>query len=627
MQRMSSALVCAFGVAMAIDWALALAHRFVSWALIAAAIVAVAAFAAPAAKIFRDVKNVRVAPGVVALVAVTLAPVATWIVFVLIRGALLFACDHDCLAYHMAKAVLITRDHGYAFFDGPSIVIGSYPANYELLVADVLALTGTDSLMEWVSTASFVALGVAAGGMAERWWGRGAHVLPAMLVAWGAPVVILHSGSHKNDILFSFAAIAAFSFVARWTATGEAAAGTVGLLAALLACGTKISGGFLVLAIVPLAVARVAAWRREGARAALGRAARATGVALLLAPLAGCIVYVLNLVHIHRPIGVEPFSGYGAWNQLWMFPVLLFARPFFGPASMWVPWKHAHWWWNTHDMYFSSLGLPTTLGLFALPYCCWRYRRTREDPQRRRERTLGAAAAALLFASLIPTYSHLHPEGFFEVLVRFFMFVPPVVASLTIAPVVREMLAASTGYRVMGIGLVLFCASGFAYSAYDYGLNDFETPLSVFLRAFERPDIDLSHEILPRPIHAGAWLDEHAGPHDRVAFDGGFDSWTYPLFGRAMSRDVVFLHPERANFEIPGDVDWVVVDQAWNIIFGHPDFVDFGVAEKYIFRGHPTARDRLVFELLAKDPRFSLVYYNRGFNQAVFRRDRTKEAR
>ena len=70
---------------------------------------------------------------------------------------------------------------------------------------------------------------------------------------------------------------------------------------------------------------------------------------------------------------------------------------------------------------------------------------------------------------------------------------------------------------------------------------------------------------------------------------------------------------------VPG-AQWVVVDRAWNVIWGHRDFRDLGEASRYIGHGAPTADDLRVVRALLHDPRFEAVYLDAAAVQAVFKR-------
>jgi hypothetical protein len=71
----------------------------------------------------------------------------------------------------------------------------------------------------------------------------------------------------------------------------------------------------------------------------------------------------------------------------------------------------------------------------------------------------------------------------------------------------------------------------------------------------------------------------------------------------------------------PGpEVDWVAIDRALSIIWGHPDFQSMRVARRYIDKGPLTASDQRVYDSMLANPDFQLAYFYQPRFQAVFRR-------
>src|SRR5437660_4930178 len=110
-ERAASGVVAGVALWMAANWVLAIAHllTFRSLTIVAAAFVAGAAAtlwrhrAAFHLTIFRGA-------------SVAMLPVVLWIIFILWRGAIVPPLSHDALAYHLPKAVMIMRAHGYEIF-------------------------------------------------------------------------------------------------------------------------------------------------------------------------------------------------------------------------------------------------------------------------------------------------------------------------------------------------------------------------------------------------------------------------------------------------------------------------------------------------------------------------------
>jgi hypothetical protein len=118
---------------------------------------------------------------------------------------------------------------------------------------------------------------------------------------------------------------------------------------------------------------------------------------------------------------------------------------------------------------------------------------------------------------------------------------------------------------------------------------------------------------------AGTVADLVAGPTDTIAVHSGFDSWIYPLYGKTLQRKIVFIE---TGSPIPKEADWVVVDRAWNSIWGHPDFEHTGQYRQYLGKGIATEEDLSVVRALARRrAEFQLIYHSPHV-QAVFKRRR-----
>jgi hypothetical protein len=113
-----------------------------------------------------------------------------------------------------------------------------------------------------------------------------------------------------------------------------------------------------------------------------------------------------------------------------------------------------------------------------------------------------------------------------------------------------------------------------------------------------------------------------AGPNDTIAVDGSFDTWIYPAYGAKLTRNVVLLPEPAAPDAIPPAASWVMIDRSWAIVWQNPKMTDTGKAWKYLGKGQPSADDVRLLNALLHDPHWRLVDYNRGSNNAVFRRVR-----
>ncbi len=561
-----------------------------------------------------------------AAAALGVVALAAWAAFTMWRGATVFSPNHDGVAYHLPKAALLARAHGYHTFDGPDARVSYWPCNYELLLADALVLDGSDVHTPWVTTAQLVLWLLAVGALAERWWGRGMHVLLAILLAAGVTEVLLLADVHKNDLLLVALFLLATGAAARWATEGEAEDAGLAVLATAIALGTKGSALFLVAALAPIAVGGgVRVLRRGGARSVRPRvlAAWALGVAAA-GMLLGGAVFARNLLDAGRLMPsdrtVQPIV-YGDFANLWRFPYLAFVRPFSLGDYVWIPWRQAYWHCARHDFFFGEWGIPSSLLLAASPLGVLRYARSRvELGAAPMERALASAALLLAFFLFLPLrVPTIGVLGFLGI-TRYTFFVPVLAALWSVVPAAAEAMRDGGPRGVLATaGALLTATILFAgYAAYE-AVHDVYEPLDYVLSIRDRPE-ERRVRRSGQNFRAGVVVDRVAGPNDAIAFDGGFDGWSYYAFGAGLTRPVTYLHPDRGlPVAIPPEVKWVVVDRIVNVSFGHPRFRDDG-DWSYLGRGAPTREDRAVIEQLSRDPRFRLVYADEEENQAIFAR-------
>jgi hypothetical protein len=639
-ERASTTALVALSIGLAISWALALPKMLTRETLLGGGLV-VAAVAAWLGRRPRERRSVtddarslldRVRRGLRreldAKVGIGIAVVLAWFAlggwcaFALWRGATVFSPNHDGVAYHLPKAAMIALAHGYQTFDGPDVRVSFWPCDYELLLADAILLDGSDLHTAWVSTASLVAFLLAVGALAERWWARGPQVILAVLLAGGMTVVLLMSDAHKNDLMTAALFLTAVSNSARWAARGERTAAFTAVLALAITIGTKGSAFFLVASLLPLAAWGLTYHWRLGRRPRLGSLAIGGAAAAALFVLVGGAVFVRNALDTGHPMPADPENApiYDGFSNLWHFPYLAFTRPFsLSPDEIWVPWAHAYRGWGRHDLFFSEWGLPSSLLLFAVPFGVARYGR-REVPGEATpaERALASLSLVVLFFLFLPLrmerISVLAASGE----CRFTLFLPVLVALWTAVPAVAELHDRGGRGHLAAAATVFGAVALFAgYARYE-AEKDLYEPLDYVMDIASRPE-DRHTRRSGQNFRAGVIVDRVAGPTDEVAFDGGFDGWSYYCFGKTLGRRVTFLHPERGlPVEIPDSAKWVVVDRIVNIDFGHPRFVAGDWS--FLGLGKATAQDLAVYDQLRKDPHFKLVYSFEEKNQAVFAR-------
>ena len=504
--------------------------------------------------------------------------ILAWCGFVLWRSSVVPPASHDALTYHLPKAAMIVQAEGFTRFDVPDPRVRTFPSNYELLLADVMILTGSDALTEWISTAAYLFFLVIVAMYARGWWGPGIHVPISVLAAAAAPLLLLHSGHDKNDLLTAVFMAAALYWSAAWCVRRGAAPAMLAILCGALAVGTKMNAAAIVIGIAPFGIAALIR-KPPPLRAFLGALAFAI-IALLLC---GGWVFVQNArsttdeIASRSTVGL-PTTAYGEWRNLWEMPYLII-RVSLGLQAR-LPWTGERWTWPVENLYASHFGVVFGLCVLALPFCIWRYSRDGDG----RERTIASLAALIAFLVLLPIvqYARSTPPA----ILRYSTFLLPIVIGWTIGPAVRT-LAASRFHRwthaIAAILLAVFIAN-----AVDLGLSDTYVPIEHVRWCVGHPN---TRKIYWMPNRAASIADAMAGPRDAIAVAYDRDTWSYPAYGVAWTRTVTYVNTAE---QVPDSAKWVVVDT---------------VPEQTRF-----------YETMRRDSRFELVHRHDQLNQSVFRR-------
>src|SRR5258706_8440980 len=244
-ERFLSGAITGIALWMAANWILALKHL-----LTRASLVVVLVALAIAAMVLR--------PGIsFPRLSFLVIPIVLWALFALWKGAVLPPQSHDALSYHLPKAVMLMRAHGFGHFVAPDGRIAALPANYELMLADVLLLSGSDRLTEWINTIAFLLFLCSTAAFAERWWPQWPHRAAAALVTATAPLLLLHSAADKNDVLVCLFAAAALLWGGRWSARGGRMAMLLMIVSLALAGGTKPNAGAIAAGLAPFLLIRI----------------------------------------------------------------------------------------------------------------------------------------------------------------------------------------------------------------------------------------------------------------------------------------------------------------------------------------------------------------------------------
>jgi hypothetical protein len=572
--------VLGVGLWVAVSWVLVLTHTLTRPALLIASALFLAAAIALALRGTRPAIDRRALTPILLI----LLPVLLWTAFIFWRGAMLPPVNHDALSYHLPKSVLFVRAHGFPSFASYDHRFPSFPANYEVAVADLLILLQSDRITEWIGTTFYLLFLLATALLAQRWWwgnglGNGLHVPAAVVAVASAPVALLHSGTDKNDLMTQFFVVTALIWGARWAVRG----GVVPMLllgtSVGVAIGTKTNAGAVVIGLAPFVLARIL---RKGVR--LRPALATVAFAILAFALCGGAVFVYAVnrgalmgVQIGQQHIGKPLYSYRMWNQLWEVPLGMLVNGIRQAGR---------------DVTFSAdFGpLPSVLAVL-LPFAVWRYRREGE-PSLRSERMVATVAALIAFVVILPT--NIAPPA----MPRYALFLLPLIVVWTIAPAVRELLA-SVRLRRYGLAAIAVLMLGFVQQAADATMNDASAPLAYVRWC-------VAHPGTRRPPHlherASIVVDGLAGPDDTVALYGDTSTWIYPMYGAHLTRPVLLLPEDATPAAIPPAARWVAIERWWNAGYG----------------GLPP-----LYTALLRDPHFQLVFENERFSQAVFRRTRS----
>jgi hypothetical protein len=604
------AATIAFGLWLAIDWLFALTHVLTRNALIARTVILWVAVVV--LWIWRRPVLRRVAIPRTALYALAL-PLALWTIFIGWRGAIIPPVSHDALAYHLPKAVLYARAHGYVDASRISDAFHDMPVNYEILLTYVMLLQRGDQLTEWMSTIDYLVFVLASGALAWRWWRSSVTTTAAMLFVAGAPILLLQSGADKNDLLVGAFMVLSLVWAGRFWSTGRFSTLLLLGTSLLIAIGTKPQAALLAIALAPFVVLRA---RHLRARQFFPAIAFAIAGVLLL----GGATYLDDYVSpptegAFRPVVQQSESvvHYGDWANLWQGPYVLAAAPFSPSAFwLWVPWESRPWFWKRYEIFFSHLGVPFALCFAGAPFALLAWR----EPQRRSERLAIAAAALATFIGILPVV--FHPHGMYTIgLPRYAMFFAPAVIAWTTGALMLWLSRASR--RNFAQVLVVAGALLFIFNAYDVAENDAFAPLSYVLYARRNPGV---RHVPFDANRATSVVDRVAGPNDVIALDVAWGSWIHPAFGAGLSRPIYFIPPGEGAPRIPERADWVVVERAFQTTWGNPQMKTLASAREMFGTRKPGKDETRVTDALKRDPRFALVYEDRKRNQAVFQRIR-----
>lgn len=539
--------------------------------------------------------------------AFALLPLITWIAFALWRGFVTPPASLDALSYHLPKAVVFAREHGYSAMRDLRFMLSWRPPNYELLLADALLLDGSDRVTEWISTFFYLSFVASAVVLGQRWWKPNwTTAVVTALLAGGVPVALLHSADYKNDVMGAFFMAASLLFLGRWWSDTDVRDLSVCCLALAAAAGTKMHGAIFAAVALPMLC-----WPFVRGSIHLRKALPVLAATFVIALLLGPLAYLTRIGDRFRPTveAAQPVNygqtTYGQWSNLWKGPYVLIVENFSLQSDrLTVPWSAEPWLWQRYELYYSELGVAFAVCALVMPFVIWRRREGRAN-----ERFAGIVVTLIAWLAILPFGSR--PVGTFLILLpRFSLFIVPVVFACAVGAIAERW--PRTMPLLVGVALLQF-----SLYAYENAERDTFAPLDYVIYASQHPTKRLPPVAVGR---AAAVLDEMAGPTDAVAFDGGTSSFIHPAYGSCLTRRVDFIPPGSGPPLIANEVQWVAIDRAWNLIWGNHDLTDLGAATRLLRHGEPTVEDLRVLRALHDDPRFEMVFFNPAALQAVFHR-------
>ena len=554
------------------------------------------------------------------------APILAWLVFITWRGSVTLALSHDALSYHLPRAVDVVRHGGWRYLPVEDFRLAWFPSNYELMLADVIALTGSDRATPLVAIGNYASAVLLFAAWGERHWGGGARGWLGALLWAGTPLALLHSGGHKNDLLMMECILATALWGARWVVEGSLSALVLTGVACGMSLGTKATGAFAAFALLFVFAPFGLVKRLRETLSSPARLVTFLAAGGAIALLTGVAPIVAHAIHPRMPtdlgmsademarVNITP--TYGEWSNLWRFPALLWLRAFSNdPMTVFVPWRDARWFWPKDELYFSDFGVVVSSLALLVPIGIAARRRPTVDPCHRREHAAASLYLLAMTALVLPIRYRI--DGAFDSYPRYVLFLPLLIAdwgAVALLERYRSERAAATATRLTLFGAaVALLGEGFVVAR-----DDHFAPLDYLQFLLRNPgDRSLAIE----GEHAAQRLDAVAGPYDRVAVGGGFGAWIYPAYGAGLTRDVTVLPvvpSERSR--VLGEVDWVVIDRAWPIAWGAPDLTDMGRVHELMFHGALSAEDLAFFSAMAHDSRFTAAFVDLARGQAIFRR-------
>lgn len=533
--------------------------------------------------------------------------------FNLFKGWVLPCANTDALSWSMPIAIRYHLNQGLDWINPPQIEWLSqlsHPHNYELMVASILSLTGTDRVTEWLSTLSACGILVVIGVLFRRWSGSGLHVWTVVLVFAAAPVFLLHLAADKADLLTTLLIILAIFWTVRaWLEEGTHS-GVLALWVAFALFNVKRSGWMMG---PPLMLAVYIRWGLQAARAHT----RWTPVILravghsLAAALAMGGMKALWLWHHKLPIlpGVN-LVAHHSWADPLRFLWVVALAPFRSTDYTVRLLSGREWYWPEYNLIYSHYGWvfgPAVLAAIGVVGAGMLGRGPARRFSKEQWLFLGASTA-LAYLVLSRNYAY---DGGFNTFPRFVLFLLPPIFAAGLLP----LLASVRHSLIPGIAAVLMLG-GSAMNAYDH---DMVAPNVYLADLWKHPE--KRRWILVGPNRMPCIVDRLAAPKAVVVSDYTYLTWLAPLWGEGFTRDVRLIEWKDERPQFPPEAEWVVIDNVSGLAWGKGHVVqnaeDFAKAFRH---GIPQERDTRLFPILKADPAWEVVAASPQGEQAIFRR-------
>jgi hypothetical protein len=539
----------------------------------------------------------------------------------LFKGWVLPCANSDALAWSMPISIRYHLAHGLDWSKPPQaewLLHFSDPHTYELLVASMLSLTGTDRITEWLST--LVAGGILAvvGIQFRRWSGPGLHVWTGVLLFASAPVFLLHMASDKADLLTILLILLGIFWTARTWLEESLRPGELAIWVLFALFNVKKSGWMLA---PPLLFAVYLRWsllvgrdRSLWVPILLRAIGHSVAAALAMGGVKALYLWYHSQPASHGMAGIatqlSPSAHTFSLGDPFRFLWLVSLAPFLSTDYTVRLSSGMEWYWPEYNLIYSHFGWlfgPALLvGVGVLVAGCFRRGPAGNFPQ---EQWFCLGTSALL-AWFLLAHAYANVVGF-STFPRFILFLMPTILATGFLPLLAQ---ARRPWIFGGIAVLLLV--GAARSAYEH---DMVAPYVYLEDLWQHPE--KRRWVMVGPNRMPCVFDRLAGPRAVVVSDCTYQTWLAPLWGEGFTRDVRLLEWKEGRPQIPSDAEWIVIDNVSGIIWGNGLMVRNGQDFVKAFRhGVPSERDTRLFPILNADPTWEVVSGSPSGEQAIFRK-------